>query len=188
MQWYYSYGEVSVGPVNELDFRKMLSDGVINANTLVWNRNMPEWQFCDEYLLAHESGYVCCSECMRVRTLSNVIEYKKKVICQDCKEAYFQSVIEGGEDCVAVDANSLNKNTIATIGMSLGFASLLFVFVPILSLLCGVYGMVVSFIGRKEARRINGSKASSHIGIAVSTFTLVIFLIVFVEQMLGRSY
>lgn len=44
MQWYYAINGQRLGPVAQAEFEKLVTDGVVKAETLVWRQGMPEWQ------------------------------------------------------------------------------------------------------------------------------------------------
>lgn len=44
MQWYYSINGERLGPVAQAEFEKLVTDGVVKAETLVWAQGMAEWQ------------------------------------------------------------------------------------------------------------------------------------------------
>lgn len=44
MEWYYASNGDKKGPVADEAFRKLVRDGVIRAETLVWRAGMPNWQ------------------------------------------------------------------------------------------------------------------------------------------------
>ncbi len=43
MEWYYSEGEEQRGPVSESVLIDLVEQGVIRADTYVWNASMPDW-------------------------------------------------------------------------------------------------------------------------------------------------
>ena len=44
MQWYYAINGQRLGPVAQAEFEKLVTDGVVKAETLVWRQGMSEWQ------------------------------------------------------------------------------------------------------------------------------------------------
>ena len=44
MQWYYAYQQQRQGPVSDVDFHRLVREGVIQPSTLVWRAGMPSWQ------------------------------------------------------------------------------------------------------------------------------------------------
>lgn len=43
MQWYYAINGQRLGPVIESEFERLIRDGVIRPDTLVWRQGMPNW-------------------------------------------------------------------------------------------------------------------------------------------------
>ncbi len=43
MEWYYAKGDEQRGPVSENVLIKLVQQGVIRADTFVWNTSMPDW-------------------------------------------------------------------------------------------------------------------------------------------------
>lgn len=44
MDWYYASSGVRFGPVDDTAFRRLLADGTITSETLVWNADLPDWK------------------------------------------------------------------------------------------------------------------------------------------------
>jgi uncharacterized RDD family membrane protein YckC len=44
MQWYYALNGQRYGPVSQVDLEKLVTDGVIKADTLVWRDGLAQWQ------------------------------------------------------------------------------------------------------------------------------------------------
>jgi uncharacterized RDD family membrane protein YckC len=44
MQWYYAIDGQRLGPVAQAELEKLVTDGVVKAETLVWRQGMSEWQ------------------------------------------------------------------------------------------------------------------------------------------------
>jgi hypothetical protein len=42
-EWYYAAANNQQGPVSEQDLKKLLSEGTINGETLIWKEGMAEW-------------------------------------------------------------------------------------------------------------------------------------------------
>jgi len=43
MNWYYTDGEKSFGPIDEKELEALVDKGRIDAETFVWNKNLPQW-------------------------------------------------------------------------------------------------------------------------------------------------
>lgn len=44
MRWYYANNNQRQGPVGEFEFARLVREGVIKSDTLVWRQGMPDWQ------------------------------------------------------------------------------------------------------------------------------------------------
>jgi uncharacterized RDD family membrane protein YckC len=44
MKWYYANAGVQAGPVDEAELDRLVGQGVVRGDTLVWNEGMPSWQ------------------------------------------------------------------------------------------------------------------------------------------------
>jgi uncharacterized RDD family membrane protein YckC len=44
MQWYYAHSGQRLGPVGEPEFARLVNEGAIRADTLVWRQGMANWQ------------------------------------------------------------------------------------------------------------------------------------------------
>jgi uncharacterized RDD family membrane protein YckC len=43
MQWYYAKDGQAIGPIADVELRRLSLSGVVNAKTLVWHEGMPNW-------------------------------------------------------------------------------------------------------------------------------------------------
>ena len=43
-EWHYVEGGTSVGPLSQTDMERLIAQGQVTANTLVWNDTMPQWE------------------------------------------------------------------------------------------------------------------------------------------------
>lgn len=109
MQWYYADDGEQRGPFNDADFLNFINNGVVLAQTLVWNETMTDWQpfqtvkavldqatksSADTGLQALEN--LVCVECRQHFNREDVIEYQGVYVCGGCKAAFFQRIEEGG--------------------------------------------------------------------------------------------
>ena len=44
MEWYYANTGGRIGPVTSEVFERAVTDGTVKPETLVWSKDMPEWQ------------------------------------------------------------------------------------------------------------------------------------------------
>ena len=122
MDWYYANRGKQIGPVNDADFEKLVMEGIIRKDTLVWHEGMKDWA---AYGTATGSGtgsvaapapvqvasapspmspappmaapmaQVPCAECGRQVPSQEAIRHGQLWICADCKPVFLQKIREG---------------------------------------------------------------------------------------------
>ncbi|MCF7853650.1 MAG: RDD family protein [Candidatus Pacebacteria bacterium] len=105
MEWYYVREGERIGPVSEDDFQRLVSDGTITPDTLVWHENLDEWvpyrsvsgksQLKLKRPSEGAARDAACVECGRLFPVSEMVEYEGQWVCGDCKTAFFQRLREG---------------------------------------------------------------------------------------------
>jgi uncharacterized RDD family membrane protein YckC len=119
MSWYYSQNNQRIGPVDDAEFRALVAEGKITADTLVWREGMPNWIPYSQSERATPSAAVAtagtgmvppgtvgaapCVECGRTFPVDEMVSYEGRYICPQCKPIFFQKVKEG-----ALVAGNLN--------------------------------------------------------------------------------
>lgn len=97
MNWYYAVGDDRKGPVEEAEFQQLVTQGVIKADTLVWQDGMPEWKAYRE--VTAKSGTVggrsVCDECGKFFGGGDLITLDGRQICGSCKPMVIQQMQEG---------------------------------------------------------------------------------------------
>jgi uncharacterized RDD family membrane protein YckC len=117
--WYYSQNNQRIGPVDDAEFRALVAEGKITADTLVWREGMPNWISYSQRERATPSAAVAtagtgmvppgtvgaapCVECGRTFPVDEMVSYEGRYICPQCKPIFFQKVKEG-----ALVAGNLN--------------------------------------------------------------------------------
>ena len=118
MVWYYAEGNSQIGPKSDVEFRQLVSAGVIRSDTLVWREGMPGWKPYAEVdpalvfagssdaapqgrAFVREEGdfdapMTVCSACGRVFSSEDVIEFAGKYVCAECKPVFVQQLKESG--------------------------------------------------------------------------------------------
>ncbi len=118
MVWYYAEGSNQIGPKNDVEFRQLVSAGVIRSDTLVWREGMPGWIAYAEVdpalvfsgsndaapqgraFVREEGDYdapmTICSACGRAFSSEDVIEFAGKYVCAECKPVFVQQLKESG--------------------------------------------------------------------------------------------
>ena len=102
MDWYYYQDKMQTGPVSDEEFHKLVENGVVKHDTLVWHAGMENWQAYGT-LAAPQSvpetvlpaGQVKCSECQGFFPEEEVIRHGDSYICEDCKPVFLQKLKEG---------------------------------------------------------------------------------------------
>lgn len=106
MDWYYSVGGEQKGPVSETDFQRLVQDGIVTGQTLVWRQGMPQWQPysatnvatsnapTDPTNQAPASG-VICANCGGRFSQNDVITLDGRSYCASCKPMVVQRMREG---------------------------------------------------------------------------------------------
>jgi hypothetical protein len=104
MEWYYAKEGKQQGPVNTDQLHKLLSNGDINRQTLVWREGMPNWQSYETTfastpppLLVGSGQRQLCSSCRRYCAEDELLKYGTLLICASCKPAFLQKLKESGQ-------------------------------------------------------------------------------------------
>jgi hypothetical protein len=100
MEWFYAVGNEQKGPVSEQEFQQLVSQGVINAQTLVWREGLAAWQPYGATTMTAPSappvvGGVTCAECGQNFSASDVIPLSGRMYCATCKPVVLQRLQEG---------------------------------------------------------------------------------------------
>lgn len=107
MEWYYADSGRQVGPVTERDVERLVKEGKITANTLVWKQGMTDWQQYGK--VTHRSagaaprargvmgvaGQLFCSQCGKSFPQDDMIRYGNAWVCAVCKPIFIQMLKEG---------------------------------------------------------------------------------------------
>lgn len=99
MEWYYALNGQQTGPVNEAEFNRLVSTGIIRPDTLVWHAALPEWQRYDKVQpgvppLTGGPGVVC-AQCSGIFPPDQVVNFGSAAVCASCKPIYMQRLREG---------------------------------------------------------------------------------------------
>lgn len=103
MDWYYSVGGEQKGPVSEADFQRLVQDGIVTGQTLVWRQGMPQWQSysatspasaVSEVGQAPATGVICAS-CGNRFSSGDVVSLEGRAYCATCKPMVAQRLREG---------------------------------------------------------------------------------------------
>ena len=92
MKWYYAVGEERKGPVSEEEFQRLVQQGVISSQTLIWRDGLANWQPYGGGLPpptpgSVPAGSVVCANCQRTFPESEIISLVGNSYCTGCKPA-----------------------------------------------------------------------------------------------------
>lgn len=91
MEWYYANAGSRVGPVTPESFERAVVDGTVKAETLVWSKDMADWQ---TYGAVAAETAVCASSGGRYWQ-RDMAPYEGGFISADHKDEFFQRLREG---------------------------------------------------------------------------------------------
>lgn len=111
MVWYYAENSRQHGPLSESEFERMIADGQIRDNTLVWKDGMEDWRPLSDVKEAGASQHptatanvaerplespaptgVVCSNCERTVPSEQIDRYGNIRICPECKPHFLGTV------------------------------------------------------------------------------------------------
>ena len=107
MPWFYAEEGKQVGPVDDIDFERLVAAGSIAPGTLVWREGMPNWEPLAKLRPAPPPpmalpqqapvapGQVRCTECQKVFPVEETVEIGAARVCAACKPLFVQKLREG---------------------------------------------------------------------------------------------
>lgn len=103
MNWYYAKDGRRQGPVELLEFERLVATGEVRADTLVWREGMVNWQRYDQARaapLVSAAPGDRCSQCGRALPPAEMVRFGEPGgvplwVCADCKPLYVQRLREG---------------------------------------------------------------------------------------------
>jgi uncharacterized RDD family membrane protein YckC len=102
MQWYYALNGQRLGPVSHEEFVKLVTDGVIRSDSLVWSQGMAEWQPYAQVASGSasgaphvEDGTEMCAVSGKRYPRNQMINFDGKWISAEHRDAFFQRKREG---------------------------------------------------------------------------------------------
>ncbi len=104
--WYYVSGGEQQGPVSEEELQSLVRSGVVSADSLVWQKGMPQWRrYADVASQGAEVGQgrdpamqgvsQVCAECGAVFPADEMGRYGDSYVCATCGPLLSQRVKEG---------------------------------------------------------------------------------------------
>jgi len=111
MDWYYAIDADRKGPVNEEEFQRLVDQGVITPQTLVWRQGFSNWQPYAASTAPASAGNapetnatVTCAGCGRSFASNDVIQLAEGSYCAACKPLALQRLKEGVSSNTAAEA------------------------------------------------------------------------------------
>lgn len=100
MDWYYAKGETRTGPVGDSEFQRLVAQGVITAETLVWRDGMPGWQAFGAGMppalpVASIGDVATCALCGQNVPASEIFSLASAQYCAACKPQILQRITAG---------------------------------------------------------------------------------------------
>ncbi len=101
MQWYYAIGEQRHGPVEQSEFDRLVAEGTIKSDTLVWRQGMATWQTHAAVMGGGagtpgvDDGTEVCAVSGKRYPRREMVNYEGKWISAEHRDAYFQRMREG---------------------------------------------------------------------------------------------
>ena len=107
--WYYVQNGERKGPVEQSEFESLVSEGTIEAGTLVWQEGMPDWRPYAEVAAPAQAtaptaaplrvalglAGVACSRCGQTFRADEVFHIGGVAVCADCRPLALQSLQAG---------------------------------------------------------------------------------------------
>jgi uncharacterized RDD family membrane protein YckC/DNA-directed RNA polymerase subunit RPC12/RpoP len=114
MNWYYVDAGQQAGPVDDAQLEDLARRGKVQADTLVWNEGMENWQ---PYSQTKSNGLqsasppsartsaaptettseAVCVECGRIFNMDDMIRHGEGYVCANCKPVFMQKLAEGAK-------------------------------------------------------------------------------------------
>ncbi len=101
MDWYYAVNNQRQGPLAQAEFEKLVADGIVKGDTLVWHAGMPDWQPYAAVAAnqpppagAGEDTAVCAVSGKRYPK-REMIQYEGRWISAEHRDTFFQRLREG---------------------------------------------------------------------------------------------
>ncbi|MDJ0985370.1 MAG: RDD family protein [Desulfobacterales bacterium] len=107
MNLYYADGDRQVGPIGKTELQSLIRTKKIDANTLVWQPGMTEWQALGIFVRRKTQGEAAtrepappaqqslCSECGQAFAEDDMIRFSDVWVCSGCKPIIVQKIKEG---------------------------------------------------------------------------------------------
>ena len=181
MNWHYTIGGQSYGPISETELDGMVQAGTIASDTLVWRDGMANWEPYSAVKApnptpagglrvaasvpqsSYEAGasaqaQAACSECGTVLPRANLVQIGSNLVCAQCKPRFVQKLREG------VDLTQSGAMTYAGFWIRFGAAFVDGIILNVVNFVVGfIFGMTA---GQSEEGKIIIGVLSMFIGLA----------------------
>lgn len=106
MDWYYAAGSERKGPISDEEFQRLVQQGVVTPQTLIWRQGMVNWEpYGGPAPVAGAApaplpgsavpGYVTCANCQGTFPQGEIVLIANQPYCANCKPLAVQSLREG---------------------------------------------------------------------------------------------
>lgn len=145
MDWYYAHGGDRRGPVGDDELNRLVQQGIVTSQTLIWREGLTDWQpygagagavaASPPLLASAPAAMVTCAGCGRGFSGSEVISLDGNLYCATCKPLVVQRLREGETANSAAEAIRLehlkHEASVKSIGLLyyLGGAALIVFFI-----------------------------------------------------------
>jgi uncharacterized RDD family membrane protein YckC len=144
MNFYYAEGNQQVGPVSKGELQSLIKAKKLNAQTLVWQPGMENWQELGLFVRSRKRKddqeissavplkQALCSECGLGFAEDEMIRFQESWVCAGCKPLFVQKIKEGVAVAGALDYAGfwIRFGALVIDGFILGIANLI-LFVPL---------------------------------------------------------
>jgi uncharacterized RDD family membrane protein YckC len=139
MNFYYAEGNQQVGPVSKGELQSLIKAKKLNAQTLVWQPGMENWQELGLFVRSRKRKddqeissavplkQALCSECGLGFAEDEMIRFQESWVCAGCKPLFVQKIKEGVAVAGALDYAGfwIRFGALAIDGFILGIANLI---------------------------------------------------------------
>ena len=113
MNWFYAIDQQQLGPITQEEFSRLLNDGIIKSDTMVWREGMANWLPYSEYAAsqsvpipiakpvavstqyATNDDTAVCAVSGKIYPKREMVQYEGKWISAEHRDAFFQRLREG---------------------------------------------------------------------------------------------
>lgn len=89
-KWYYAEGNNKIGPIDQEQFDRLVADGAIATDSLVWSKGMSKWQTLTEVITSTPIPEKC-GNCSKDFTPSLLTDRSGLKVCEKCRFKLLQA-------------------------------------------------------------------------------------------------